>query len=119
MNKTITIGIFFLIAVSLLAASSAIADVSGKGEILAGKHIEAGITCADCHTSAPTKLDACLSCHDGYEGMAESTAKLTPNPHGSHMGKVKCMDCHKLHSVPVKNDNRCEKACHTFGFKIP
>lgn len=53
----------------------------------------------------------CLSCHgQTYQALAESTKKITPNPHDSHMGEVQCDACHQWQG---KSRLMCSD-CHSF-----
>lgn len=52
----------------------------------------------------------CLQCHGPYEKLAKETAKLSPNPHASHLGAVNCEDCHKADkSKPELMCNQCHQ----------
>ena len=53
--------------------------------------------------------EVCLRCHGDYALMAERTAEVIPNPHFSHLGKVDCRVCHKMHKESI---NYCFD-CHT------
>lgn len=101
-------------------------DSMGNDTFLGGKHHDATEDCFECHekngvvtahakvTGPPGKLfrqrkypnESCLSCHDGYEDLVENTkhskALITVdgkviNPHDTHVGKVECFNCHKMH----------------------
>jgi len=110
----------FLVLIAVFALSFSTASAVQKKQLVE-KHSDAGVQCIDCHAawkdaSAPAKVDACLGCHDGYEWMAEKTKNLQPNPHASHLGNVKCTECHKVHAVP--SQILCDK-CHNFGQVLP
>jgi fumarate reductase flavoprotein subunit len=109
-----------LATVLLFAALNVCIAEAAQKELLVQKHAETGVQCADCHSweqdFAPVKIEACLGCHDGYAGMAELTKDVFPNPHGSHLGNVKCTECHKVHTVAT--ETTCDK-CHNWGLKLP
>ncbi|MCD8554769.1 cytochrome c3 family protein [Seleniivibrio sp.] len=115
--------IFVICIVPVIAFAAA-----QNNELLAQKHLKQGVACTDCHAigeeKAPVKVDTCLSCHDGYEGMAKKTEKKGDgtylsnlNPHKSHLGNVECTECHKGHEKAATTT--CEKRCHTFGLVLP
>lgn len=119
---------FFICAILAVCLVPLISSAASKDALLAQKHLAQGVTCTDCHaigeTKAPAKVEACLGCHDGYEGMAKRTEKKgdgtylsNMNPHKSHLGKVECTECHKGHEKAVTTT--CEKRCHTFGLIVP
>lgn len=86
---------------------------------LADRHANYGAQCASCHAAkapvagARVKNESCLACHGSYEKLAEKTKKAEPNPHRTHLGNVRCSDCHSGHSTPrlICND------CHKFNLK--
>ncbi len=56
----------------------------------------------------------CLQCHGPYDKLAQTTAKLEPNPHFSHLGQVNCEDCHKADAA--KPQLMCNQ-CHQFTLR--
>ncbi len=100
-----------------VAASSAYA---ADGAALADRHAKMGVKCEQCHATKsvapgarPTN-DACFACHKDYATLAKRTEKLDPNPHKTHLGNVRCADCHSGHgqSRLMCND------CHKFDLKV-
>ena len=92
--------------------------VFAETKTVTGKHAEAKVTCAACHGSdAPTKrapASACISCHGDNASVAKRTKNVTPNPHDSHQGDLRCTLCHKTHEPSVVY---CDE-CHSFKFNI-
>lgn len=86
---------------------------------LGDRHTQRGINCELCHGSLPPKelvsMEQCLRCHGSYQQVAALTQKLSPNPHDSHYGKMRCTLCHKVHKDSVLYCN----TCHSFEFKVP
>lgn len=70
------------------------------GVTIKGKHASEGLQCADCHKtskpSAAAPVEACLDCHGGYDGVAK-LIKGEHNPHDSHLGRMQCLKCHRVH----------------------
>ena len=122
------------------------------GNILGGKHNDATDNCYGCHGLSeiktahenvdrpPGKLfrernfssELCLRCHDGYDLLVEETKDnkaytalngTTMNPHDTHVGKVECFNCHKMHKnkPPIEYCYGCHhtrelrhcKECHS------
>ncbi len=87
-------------------------------QTVSGKHAEKGVTCVNCHgEAAPAKrapVSACAKCHGDYAGIAKLTEKVTPNPHASHQGEVRCTLCHKTHEPSKLYCNEC----HQFDLKV-
>lgn len=106
-----------LAAIALLGSS---AVFSADAPALADRHAKMRVKCEQCHAvktpAAGTrpKNEACLACHQSYEALAAKTAKLDPNPHKSHLGNVRCADCHSGHAQSrlMCND------CHKFDLKV-
>jgi fumarate reductase flavoprotein subunit len=98
--------------------------------MLAQKHLDAGITCKQCHaTGIPAKsvstkqvpkiatAAACLKCHGTYKQIAERTKGYDTalyNPHVSHYGELDCYQCHRVHTT---SEMFCT-ACH-LEMKVP
>ncbi len=91
---------------------------SGHG-FLIDKHLEAGLICESCHSrassSAAPDMALCTSCHGSYSQIAAQTASDRPNPHASHLGKVPCASCHRVHEASRMSCNEC----HTFAKRPP
>jgi fumarate reductase flavoprotein subunit len=116
-----------LCAMSLPAFCS---SPSTPGGTLAKKHVDAGITCTQCHTSGiPAKKaagdsnlsrlatkEACLKCHGSYKELAEKTVGYQKpfNPHYSHYGELNCYTCHRVHQA---SEQFCT-SCH-MEMKVP
>ena len=58
---------------------------------------------------AKVKNERCLVCHQSYEALAERTKALNPNPHKTHLGNVRCTDCHAGHQQGKLMCNDCHK----------
>ena len=100
------------------------------GDTLAKKHIAAGVTCKQCHTSGvPAKKtsegkefprlatkEACLQCHGTYKEVAARTINFQKpfNPHYSHYGELNCYVCHRAHQT---SEQFCT-SCH-MEMKVP
>ncbi len=121
-------------------------------KVLGSRHSDAAKDCFTCHelpalqsvhekvTKAPGKLfkqrkypnDLCLNCHGGYDELVEKTKNSKAfttddgkviNPHDTHVGKVECFNCHKMHQdkAPIEYCYSCHhtrdlkncKDCHT------
>jgi hypothetical protein len=125
-NLLIASVVTVLIALIVVGRSSAVADEAGqldKKQILKfshGKHAEAGIECASCHTPEKLTKNAsekmlpthteCQSCHEkevnetcGFCHTDENNPAALPNPvrevnfdHQMHVNdqKVECVTCH-------------------------
>ena len=109
-----------LLASLLLAAGFASTTSAVAADYLADRHLQRGLTCAQCHgEAAPSKapsMDHCLNCHGGsYEALARTTADKKPNPHYTHIGDKECAVCHKGHQASVLLCNNC----HQFTMRVP
>lgn len=88
---------------------------------LADRHANYGAECTACHADKTpeegTRVsnEKCLACHESYAKVAERTAKVSPNPHDTHLGNVRCTDCHSGHAQPKLMCNDC----HKFDLKTP
>lgn len=85
----------------IVAVAGAYAPLAqAAGVTVKGKHASEGLTCADCHKtakpSAAAAVEACLDCHGGYEAVAK-LGKGEHNPHDSHLGRMQCLKCHRVH----------------------
>ncbi len=98
------------IAGLVLATGSFAAD-----KPLADRHFNYGAQCATCHatkmpaTGTRVKNETCLACHGSYEKLAEKNKNEEPNPHRTHLGNVRCSDCHSGHGTPRLVCNDCPK----------
>ncbi len=88
---------------------------SADAPALADRHVQMGLKCDACHGSqtpapgAKVGNDKCLACHQSYEALAQKTEKLDPNPHYTHLGNVRCSDCHAGHQKPQLMCNDCHQ----------
>ncbi len=77
------------------------------------QHARQNITCSGCHEKSfpqeQTSMDSCLACHGTYEQVTDLTQDMTPNPHDSHMGEIRCTLCHKGHEESVLYCNQCHE----------
>lgn len=111
-------------------------DSYASGDLLDSLHREAGLVCVDCHSYTLSNLweesmsnlsgdfqtplaerelgtkALCLSCHDSYEALAETSKEVEHNPHDTHLGEIDCYFCHKIHRQPA---NYCLE-CHPQGW---
>lgn len=117
MKKTLLAAALAALAVFGTAASGAFAADTAP---LADRHAQMGVKCEQCHGtksvapgSRPSN-EACFACHKDYATLAQRTEKLNPNPHKTHLGNVRCADCHSGHgqSRLMCND------CHKFDLKV-
>jgi hypothetical protein len=98
------------------------AEASQSGsKHLDDRHTQQRITCELCHGN-PTGEDAgstgqCLKCHVSYERIAALTKGkgVSPNPHDSHYGEIRCTLCHRVH----KDSELYCNTCHSFDLKVP
>lgn len=103
---------------ALVMASASTSATSATA--LAERHVKMGVNCEQCHQTklpqegAKVKNQTCLACHQSYDVLAKRTEKLNPNPHKTHLGNVRCSDCHSGHgqSRLMCND------CHKFDLKV-
>lgn len=107
----------FVMAVVMLSGT---AVASAADEFLADRHQKMGATCESCHgKSTPTKdvaIDSCLKCHEGsYAKLSEKIDNGDIPFHGSHVGEVKCTECHQGH----KSSGLMCNQCHEFDVKVP
>ncbi|MBU5613032.1 cytochrome c3 family protein [Geomonas azotofigens] len=109
------------IALSLLAALGAgisLPHSEARAASIKGKHGSEGLGCADCHkTDKPTAaagVEACLECHGGYDQMAARTKAMHNNPHDSHLGRMGCLKCHRVHTP---SEYLCLECHSDFEFK--
>lgn len=113
-----TLFLALLLIFSGLIVFTSFSGAQDGGAPKISKHAKRDIQCQDCHdndTSKRVAMPRCLQCHGSYEKVAERTRKDQPNPHESHLGQVRCGECHREHGQSV---NSC-KECHTFEMKVP
>lgn len=113
--------VIFTLAVCLLALGSPNPSwAQGKGSFLADRHGAKGQQCSACHKETPVKNTVssavCQQCHGNLEKVAEKTMDKTPNPHESHVGELKCEECHHGHKP---SENSCVKCHSSFSSKVP
>lgn len=96
-NKVGTPLLRFFVLCAVVAGLSVVADAVE----IRGKHAAEGVKCVDCHKVdkpvAEASVTACLECHGDYAKVAELTKSLHANPHDSHLGRMQCLKCHKVH----------------------
>lgn len=114
MTKAVTVVLLSLLGCLVTTSFAA------ESQSLADRHAKMNVTCVQCHgvktpaTGAKVGTEACLKCHGSYEALAQKTKGLEPNPHKTHLGNVRCSDCHSGHqeSKLMCND------CHKFDLKV-
>lgn len=107
MNKKLIASLVLSLGVAFasMTASAAVADY----------HMKYGVKCEACHNTSQPKAGAkvsaeqCLKCHKSYKALAEQTKNLQPNPHHTHLGNVRCSDCHSGHGQSKLVCNECHK----------
>jgi fumarate reductase flavoprotein subunit len=118
---------FILLLTFILSVFLSAAFAAGEEKALRGKHLEAELSCADCHgTDTPEKKasqKACKGCHEGMENeppvifIEENGVKHEVNPHNAHPGQMRCTLCHSIHKPSTLY---CNEGCHhTFSAKVP
>lgn len=111
----------FFVSLSLLAALGAgisLPQREASAATVKGKHASEGVGCADCHkTEKPASaagVEACLECHGGYDKLAARTKGMHNNPHDSHLGRMACLKCHRVHAP---SEYLCLECHSDFDFK--
>lgn len=100
-------------AIACAVALVLITAAGGAGAVkpVTGPHAAAGVTCKDCHgldnPDARAPVSGCFNCHESYAAVAARTAAMHHNPHKSHLGNVRCDNCHKPHGEDVLYCNEC------------
>lgn len=106
------------VSLSLLIALCAGVGFPFAEAAIKGKHASEGLQCADCHKTdkpaAAAGVEVCLECHGGYDKVAELTRALHGNPHDSHLGKMQCLKCHRVHAP---SEILCLECHSDFDFK--
>lgn len=78
-----------------------------------GKHGALDLSCEACHKTATPSArapdSACKTCHGTYPQLAAKTAAITPNPHNSHAGELRCTMCHTGHKPPTVYCEECHQ----------
>ena len=92
--------------------------LGAEKNFLADRHQTHGMACDACHREAPPQravpTEVCLGCHGPAAKLAETTSKVRPNPHASHLDELPCESCHHGHTLP---ENYCA-VCHNYGFRL-
>jgi hypothetical protein len=85
-----------------------------KKPFAADLHKQRGLECTACHKEAkpktPASAEACLTCHQSMETVAEKTADRKPNPHKNHITEasdLECTLCHKGHKADAPMCHQC------------
>ena len=102
---------FFALAAVL---GTGIAITQEKKLFTADSHKERGLTCAACHKEEQPKTaasgEACLTCHNSIEAVAEKTKDFERNPHKNHItdgSDVACTQCHQGHKDNISLCHQC------------
>ncbi len=122
--------ISLLITTLILLGTTFAAPVPPAGDLLGQKHLKAGVSCKQCHTTGVpansvstnqvpkiATADACLKCHGTYKEIAGRTKNYDTalyNPHISHYGELDCYQCHRMH----KTSEMFCTSCH-LEMKVP
>jgi hypothetical protein len=105
-----------LVAACLMVMLGLGCVVSTAAQEIKGAHGRIGLTCTNCHgdeaTPSRPAMTVCLGCHASYEAIAAKTAHLSPNPHKSHQGELRCTYCHSGHGTPKLYCNECHDFKH-------
>lgn len=111
----------FFVSLSLLAvlgAGISLPAAQVLGATIKGKHASEGLSCADCHKTdkpaAAAGVEVCLDCHGGYDKVAALTKGMHNNPHDSHLGRMQCLKCHRVHAP---SEILCLECHSDFEFK--
>lgn len=102
---------FSILAIGLCAGLAATQE---EKSFTADRHKKNNIKCAGCHkedqpkTAAPE--NACITCHQSMEKVAERTKDFEKNPHRNHLvesSEVACTQCHQGHKADVVICENC------------
>ena len=102
-------------AVAAVLGLAASVTMAAGSDVLANRHAQMGVKCEQCHkvkapkAGAKVKNEQCLACHQSYDALAKRTKGLSPNPHKTHLGNVRCTDCHSGHQAGKLMCNDCHK----------
>ncbi len=110
MTKLSAIAVSCLGGLCLLFVN-AYAAPAAQTETLAQIHAKAGFQWPK--DESRVNNNPCFACHKSYEELAKKTANLDPNPHKSHLGNVRCTECHSGYG---KSQLMCN-TCHKFDLK--
>ena len=105
----------FFVMLAAVLGSVSLSGMAAEGVTLADRHAKMNVSCVQCHgvktpaTGAKVQNTACLTCHGSYDKLAEKTKALSPNPHKTHLGNVRCSDCHSGHQQSKLMCNDCHK----------
>jgi len=107
------------LALGLAVLAGGVLGSAGAAEVqIKGKHAKEALACADCHKTdkpvAAAAVEVCLDCHGGYDKVAELTKAMHANPHDSHLGKMQCLKCHRVHR---SSEIACLECHSDFDFK--
>ena len=114
MRKIAILPVIFLMQ---FAVYSIAAEQKDAG-IINQPHREAGLECADCNgAKVPEKraaASACIECHtkksdDKHVEFNDGDRSVSVNPHNSHVGEIRCTQCHKIHRQSLLY---CNEGCH-------
>jgi hypothetical protein len=85
-----------------------------KKPFTADSHKQRELACTACHSETkPTTTaspEACLTCHQSIEAVAEKTANRKPNPHKNHVTEasdLECTQCHHGHKADAPMCHQC------------
>jgi hypothetical protein len=102
----------FIALAAVLGTGTAITQE--KKLFTADSHKERGLTCAACHKEEQPKTaasgEACLTCHNSIEAVAEKTKDFDRNPHKNHItdsSDVECTACHQGHKDNISLCHQC------------
>ena len=99
--------------------STTIIVTDAISEHLDQRHANRKVTCEECHgLPSPAQkgsAERCIGCHRSYENATALPKTSSKDPHNSHLGKISCTVCHKVHTNSVLYCNNC----HTFDLKVP
>ncbi len=95
----------------LLLALAVAAGPARAVQPVTGPHATAAVSCKDCHgqdnPDSRAPMSNCFACHESYEAVAKRTESMHHNPHKSHLGNVRCDNCHKPHGNDIMYCNEC------------
>ncbi len=82
----------------------------------ADRHKKRDITCNACHgeeqPKTPALAEACLTCHNSLEAVAEKTKDFDKNPHKNHLTEssdLECTQCHHGHKADTPICHQCHE----------
>jgi fumarate reductase flavoprotein subunit len=115
--------ILFMVAGTLALSAALYAQnttppltTAGGKPTTAQKHLDAGLTCKECHgegRKAPVEADKCLECHESFKAVSERTKDMKPNPHANHLVEsdtLECTQCHHGHKAMTIVCQRCHQS---------